>query len=430
MVRGGNCFSLIRAEARHYTPCRSAYIRIKLTENSALSAEQRTAIFQARMGRKKPSLLARIKSANVLGAIKSVKLTEFIGGKHRGRRILALAAAIAVPAVAAPGDWRDFGLAEAEIALAPEVQAMPFEQAGNSFPGSAFYYLEDAPRAVYDSGETDLALFDISGTGELDAAELAASSNAGPAARAFLSAGSGITKARALQCLTSAVYYEAASEAMGGQRAVAQVVLNRVAHPSYPNSVCGVVFQGSERRTGCQFSFTCDGSLNRKPGAGAWSRARMVAQDALSGRVYSAVGLATHYHTVWIHPYWAPSLDHIGTIGAHRFYKWKGNAGKPAAFRSAYAGREPAAKANTRQVATDSANDKADPLALARAFEDARVKAVTENQQPARRAPAPTYSAEIEQRGGDEIFTAENLPDSSGVRPEYANSGRWINEPK
>ncbi|MXO90599.1 cell wall hydrolase [Altererythrobacter aquaemixtae] len=385
------------------------------------------------MSRKRPSLFAWLRKAGGLRSLRELKFSDVLGAQHRGRRILALAAAIAVPAVAAPGDWQDFGLNKADVALVPEVQAMPFEQPGNNFPGSAFYFLEDTPRvAVEAQGDEALALFDMSGTGEIEAAELAAASNAGPAARRFFSAGSGITQARALQCLTNAVYYEAASEATGGQRAVAQVVLNRVAHPSYPNSVCGVVFQGSERRTGCQFSFTCDGSMNRKPGSAAWARARSVAQDALSGRVYEAVGLATHYHTIWIHPYWAPSLDHIGTIGAHRFYKWKGNAGKPAAFRAAYAGIEPSAKPSARQAADTgipSANDVADPLALQRAFEAAREKAVRENAQPKPRAPAPNYAPQIEARGGDRIFTADNLPDSGGVKEEYRNSGRWINEP-
>jgi spore germination cell wall hydrolase CwlJ-like protein len=69
--------------------------------------------------------------------------------------------------------------------------------------------------------------------------------------------------------MTQAVYYEAAYEPLQGRRAVAQVVLNRVRHPAFPNSVCGVVYQGSNQRV-CQFSFTCDGSLNRKPSAAAW----------------------------------------------------------------------------------------------------------------------------------------------------------------
>src|SRR3982750_5030053 len=113
---------------------------------------------------------------------------------------------------------------------------------------------------------------------------------------------------RSLQCLTEAIYYEARNQSDDGQRAVAQVVLNRVRHPAYPNTVCGVVYQGSERSTGCQFSFTCDGSLARVPNRLFWQRAENVARDALSGFVYAPVGLATHYHTIAVHPYWAPSL--------------------------------------------------------------------------------------------------------------------------
>ncbi|MFD1958893.1 cell wall hydrolase [Novosphingobium panipatense] len=85
-------------------------------------------------------------------------------------------------------------------------------------------------------------------------------------------------------------------------------MLNRVAHPAYPGTVCGVVYQGSERSTGCQFSFTCDGSLARRPQPMFWERARAVARAALAGYVYAPAGLATHYHTVQVRPYWAPSL--------------------------------------------------------------------------------------------------------------------------
>ncbi len=380
------------------------------------------------MSRKRPSAFSRVRER-----LRSINLNSVIGTKHRGRRLAALCAAVAVPAMAAPGQWQALTMPEAEVDLAPAVEAMPFEKPGQSFPGSAFYYLEDAPRLAVEIEDETLALFDISGTGETEEAELAAAHNAGPAARAFMSFGSGLTQARALQCLTNAVYYEAASEAIGGQRAVAQVVLNRVSHPSYPNSVCGVVFQGSQRKTGCQFSFTCDGSMSRRPSAGAWARAQRVAQDALSGTVYDPVGLATHYHTVWIYPYWAPSLDHIGTIGAHRFYRWKGSAGKPAAFKSRYSGVEAAVSgrktAATPDVAT--AKDAADPVALAKAYEDARQKALKEAQAGTKpNTPAPAYSRAIEERGGDAIFQADKLPESGTVKPEYANSGKWINEPK
>ena len=100
------------------------------------------------------------------------------------------------------------------------------------------------------------------------------------------------TRQRALRCLTQAIYYEAALEPTGGQEAVAQVILNRVRDPNYANSVCGVVFEGAERTTGCQFSFTCDGSMANAPVKWAWDRARFVAERALAGRVVESVGLA------------------------------------------------------------------------------------------------------------------------------------------
>src|SRR5688572_29207206 len=126
---------------------------------------------------------------------------------------------------------------------------------------------------------------------------------------------------QSLECLTQAVYYEARSQSADGQRAVAQVVLNRVRHPSYPNSVCGVVFQGSERVTGCQFTFSCDGSMYNGIEPGAWERAQQIAQAALSGSVCRPVGLALNYHTSSIRPYWAPSLERQAVIGAHVFYR-------------------------------------------------------------------------------------------------------------
>jgi hypothetical protein len=142
----------------------------------------------------------------------------------------------------------------------------------------------------------------------------------------------------AVDCLTAAVYYEAASENATGERAVAQVVLNRVRHPAFPKSVCGVVYEGAERRTGCQFSFTCDGSLARAPSRAGWDRARGIALAALSGYVEPTVGTATHYHTTWVVPYWAWSLDKITVVGAHIFYRWKGYWGRRAAFNGVYAG--------------------------------------------------------------------------------------------
>jgi spore germination cell wall hydrolase CwlJ-like protein len=146
---------------------------------------------------------------------------------------------------------------------------------------------------------------------------------------------------RALRCLTQGIYYEAALEPTAGQEAVAQVILNRVRDPNYANSVCGVVFEGAERTTGCQFSFTCDGSLGQAPAGWAWDRARRVAERALAGHVAAGVGTATHYHADYVHPWWAPTLNKLTQIGAHIFYRWKGVYGEPAAFNQRYSGREP-----------------------------------------------------------------------------------------
>ena len=161
---------------------------------------------------------------------------------------------------------------------------------------------------------------------------------------------------KAVDCLTAAVFYESASESPQGQRAVAQVVLNRVRHPAYPKSVCGVVYQGSERRTGCQFTFTCDGSLARRPSREGWARARKVAEQALAGQVEPSVGTATHYHTVFVVPYWSPSLEKLTTIGDHIFYRFAGAWGKRTALRGVYAGEDEGG-ADTLEGAQDVLDD-------------------------------------------------------------------------
>lgn len=160
-------------------------------------------------------------------------------------------------------------------------------------------------------------------------------------ARPFILRTTGEDRRRARRCLTQAIYYEAALEPTEGQEAVAQVVLNRVRDPNYPNTVCGVVFQGAERVTGCQFSFTCDGALAQGPVAWAWKRAEAVADRALNGHVAVKVGTATHYHADYVRPWWAPTLLKIDQIGAHIFYRWKGVYGETAAFSQGYAGKEP-----------------------------------------------------------------------------------------
>lgn len=163
----------------------------------------------------------------------------------------------------------------------------------------------------------------------------------------------------ALRCLTQAVYYEAATEPLEGRRAVAQVVLNRVRHPAYPKSVCGVVYQGSERRTGCQFSFTCDGSLLRAPMAGPWRQAQEVARAALAGYVEKSVGTATHYHADYVLPKWAFQLAKIEQLGRHIFYRFNGNWGRAKFLSGHYTGQERIPAINLLALRQRIASDEA-----------------------------------------------------------------------
>ena len=138
---------------------------------------------------------------------------------------------------------------------------------------------------------------------------------------------------QATRCLAQAVYYEAGFQPIEGQRAIAQVILNRVRDRNFPGTVCGVVYEGWRRHTGCQFSFVCDGSLSRRPpSADELQSAEKVALDALNGYVVAAVGTATHYHTWRIDPYWNDTLVKTAQIGDHIFYRWPGKAGRPQAL--------------------------------------------------------------------------------------------------
>ncbi len=190
---------------------------------------------------------------------------------------------------------------------------------------------------------TDLSIPDGAASDAAGATEFAAA----PAFNALAGTQSSDDAARALDCLTKAVYYEANNQSEDGQRAVAQVVLNRVRDRAFPSSVCGVVYQGSQRTTGCQFTFTCDGSLNRTPSAAGWVRARAVASAALAGTVYAPVGSATFYHANYVSPWWATSMDKVATVGAHIFYRWRSGMERALAFRQPYSGAEPSVTGRT-----------------------------------------------------------------------------------
>lgn len=163
--------------------------------------------------------------------------------------------------------------------------------------------------------------------------------------------------ANARDCLALAAMAEA-GPSDPGQRAVIQVVLNRVRHPAFAKSICGVVFEGAERATGCQFTFTCDGSLSRQYALSSWEAARQRAEQALKGYVFRTVGNATHYHTDWVFPWWSPKLQKLAQVETHLFLRWPGYWGSTASWHKGLGASEPSfaelmARFGTAQAAVD-----------------------------------------------------------------------------
>ena len=301
------------------------------------------------------------------------------GTRHGTLAALALLA-LAAPRLitAAPLDLLDEAAAREDLA----------EEAGANFPGSAFFFAQ--------------GLFDRLPAPQPGSNPAVLTLDASPAAPAAAFRGmTALDSYRALNCLTSAIYYEAGNEPQEGQRAVAQVVLNRVRSPLWPNSVCAVVYQGSERTDlRCQFTFSCDGSMARASNQQSWGRARRIAQEALSGKVYAPVGLATFYHTLAVRPSWAPSLHPVAIVGAHIFYRMPGFKGTPASFRIPYSGREYQSGPSFRPLSPA-------PIITAPGYSLARVNDAAQSARPI---------------GLDAVGEAA-LPEST-IRAEYRNTGR------
>lgn len=276
-----------------------------------------------------------------------------------------------------------------------------------------------------------------------DLASLRQEAYVGPAAQRVVFRGrTAADTARAHYCLTAALYYEAASESDDGMRGVAQVVLNRVRHPSFPGSVCGVVFQGSNRAIVCQFTFACDGSMARQPVRGVWDRASRIAAEALAGRTMPAVGLATHYHTLAVWPSWGRTLAMTNVIGAHIFHRWRGRWGQPAAFSRPYAGVEPmpgpylpiaaqlAARAGRANPAITPAlpgvAGNADAATMAAIAAAGRVGLA--GAGPTVPAPAGVTSAEPVAPAARPQYADPRLNQSGNVRDEYLSSGAPVRQ--
>lgn len=127
---------------------------------------------------------------------------------------------------------------------------------------------------------------------------------------------------REQHCLTAGIYFEARGEPVRGQAAVAQVILNRVKNPAYPNSICGVVYQNKEWRNRCQFSFACDKIKDKVNDPRRWETASYVARETTHGRIWlTEVGSSTHYHATYVKPRWARAMQKVGRIGLHVFYR-------------------------------------------------------------------------------------------------------------
>ena len=327
-------------------------------------------------------------------------------------RELALVAGLAAVCLGMSAHAALRAIAASEAPAAAAAAAPAGFEAEDHFPGAAYFYAVDDDAAPGAGSTGTAALPDLPVP-----ASAAADVDDGTVhpARPFSMAGASATdRGRALQCLASAVYYEAASESDDGQRAVAQVVLNRVMHPAFPDTVCGVVYQGSERASGCQFSFACDGALARPPQRAAWDKALRIAAAALNGYVFAPVGLATHYHTYAVTPAWNRRLVMTDAIGAHFFHRWAGWWGTPAAFNQIYRGGEPAPGPHPRAIVPAAA-----PIVAAQA---SPVAAPAPKAEPAALAMIqPAYADSGTLRTA--VAATDTLPQSQ-VLDKWKDSGR------
>jgi spore germination cell wall hydrolase CwlJ-like protein len=133
-----------------------------------------------------------------------------------------------------------------------------------------------------------------------------------------------------IECLALNIYYEARSSNLADKAGTADVVLNRVLDVRYPETICGVVYQsvknsnGSVKRNACQFSWYCDGKADVPQDQDKWVEAQMIAWDMVeNGQFRGITEGATHYHATYVNPRWAKSLQMIGRLGAHIYYRWE-----------------------------------------------------------------------------------------------------------
>ena len=167
-----------------------------------------------------------------------------------------------------------------------------------------------------------------------------------------------------LMCMAQAVYYESAREPLEGQLAVAEVISNRMKDHRYPDTACGVVFQGATRTTGCQFTFTCDGALQVKPKGENWERAKRIAAHTLMSLNEERTGGATHYHATYVDPIWNSGLIQTSKVGLHIFYRFPRGAEWASVERNFQARKDSAALQLAALDAETAGMDAADESLL------------------------------------------------------------------
>lgn len=199
-----------------------------------------------------------------------------------------------------------------------------------AFPGGPLRELAAPPGASVDASRIDAADGVDAATREALAGSVAPGFDRDLAGRLGVSFFEGRDRAadgkkrakRETRCLAEAIYFEARGESLEGQAAVAEVVLNRVESRHWPNTVCGVVDQGKERATGCQFSYTCDGIPDRIASrSAAWRQAEKLAAFMMRGGPRRITGRATHYHADYVAPSWAKTMEKTAVVGRHIFYR-------------------------------------------------------------------------------------------------------------
>ena len=194
---------------------------------------------------------------------------------------------------------------EPEIVM-PGALPDPDLKATASLPSAA-----DEPSNAGDSGES------VAAKGEVNADNQRART---PAERLGLLDEK--SRAKSEKCLAEAVYFEARGEAVRGQIAVAQVVMNRTFSGFYPTTVCGVVYQNKHRHYACQFTFACDNVADVVREPDMWDRAKKIAKAMLDGQLWlPEVAKSTHYHAYWVHPSWVSEMKKMYKFGVHTFYR-------------------------------------------------------------------------------------------------------------